>query len=49
MMIGTTPEQSVSAFAARPQPCRAAKPSTMSAPLDRMIDDQREAFGTSSD
>ena len=37
MMIGTTPEQSVSAFAASPQPCNAANPSTMSAPLERMM------------
>jgi hypothetical protein len=37
MMIGTTPEQSVSALAAKPHPCSAENPSTMSAPLDRMI------------
>src|SRR5258706_1065535 len=37
MMMGTTPEQSVNALAAMPQPCRAANPSTMSAPLDRMM------------
>src|SRR5207342_2640977 len=36
MTVGTTPEQSASAFAARPQPCNAENPSTMSAPLDRI-------------
>ena len=36
MMTGTTPEQSAIAFAACPQPCSAAMPSTMSAPLDAM-------------
>src|SRR5258705_10069522 len=37
MMMGTTPQQSVTALAAMPQPCRAANPSTMSAPLERMM------------
>ena len=32
---GTTPEQSAIARAARPHPCRAGRPSAMSAPLDR--------------
>ena len=32
--VGTMPEQSASALAARPHPCNAAIPSTMSAPDD---------------